>query len=378
MAAVFPSGIKTFTAKIDLVDTVIASHVNQLQEEVNSVEATLGTGTLTSTWAGTFTTPGSHATVTARLLNIEAGLAEHAGTLSTLGTAGALLASPAFTGVPTAPTASPGTNTTQIATTAFVTAGVAAHAALTATHGVAGALVGTTDTQTLTNKTMSGASNTFSNIPQASVTSLVSDLALKAPLASPALTGVPTAPTAAGATNTTQVATTAFTVGEIATHAAVTATHGATGAVVGTTNVQTLTNKTLVNAKFNGPIEGQTITASAATGTVNIDVITASVLYYTVNASSNFTLNVRGNSGTTLNSVLAVGDSVTTTFKCTNGATPYYPNVVNIDGLSAGVKWQYGAAPSAGNANSVDAYTLEITKTGSGTYLVLGTFAKYA
>jgi hypothetical protein len=53
------------------------------------------------------------------------------------------------------------------------------------------------------------------NIAESQVTSLVSDLALKAPLASPALTGIPTAPTAAGGTNTTQIATTAFVEGEL-------------------------------------------------------------------------------------------------------------------------------------------------------------------
>jgi hypothetical protein len=57
---------------------------------------------------------------------------------------------------------------------------------------------------------MSGADNTFSNIPQSAITNLVADLGAKAPLASPSLTGTPTAPTAAPGTNTTQLATTAF------------------------------------------------------------------------------------------------------------------------------------------------------------------------
>lgn len=63
---------------------------------------------------------------------------------------------------------------------------------------------------TLTNKTISGASNTITNIAQSSVTSLVSDLALKAPLASPALTGNPTATTQSIADDSTKIATTAF------------------------------------------------------------------------------------------------------------------------------------------------------------------------
>lgn len=81
------------------------------------------------------------------------------------------------------------------------------HIAATTGHGVAGAVVGTTDTQTLTNKTISGASNTLSNIPESSVTNLVTDLAAKAPIASPTFTGTVTvvSPTATGSTGARQI-----------------------------------------------------------------------------------------------------------------------------------------------------------------------------
>lgn len=81
------------------------------------------------------------------------------------------------------------------------------HIAATAAHGVAGSVVGTTDTQTLTNKTISGASNTLSAIPESAVTNLVSDLAAKAPLASPTFTGTTTvaSPTAAGSIGVRQI-----------------------------------------------------------------------------------------------------------------------------------------------------------------------------
>lgn len=374
MAAVFPTGIKTFTAKIDLVTTVIASHVNQLQEEVNAVEATLGTGTLTSTWAGTFTTPGTHATVTARLLNIEAGLSEHATDLTLL----APIANPAFTGVPTAPTAAPGASSTQLATTAFATTGLATHAALTTTHGVAGSLVGTSDSQTLTNKTISGASNTLSNIAQASVTNLVSDLALKAPLASPALTGVPTAPTASGGTSTTQLSTTAFVAGEIATHAAVTVVHGATGAVVGTTNTQTLTNKTAHGLVVRSPREQINIVGGAATGTLNIDVDTAATWYYNVNATANYSINVRRSSGDTLDNLMAVGESIQVTVLVKFGASTYTLSAFTVDGASATTAWLYGGGDPGPTANSTSVLTFIITKTGSAAFTVFLSRSMYA
>lgn len=107
------------------------------------------------------------------------------------------LASPALTGSPTAPTAAAATNTTQIATTAFVQLVTAA--AITALKGAAPSAL----------DTLSELAAAINNDPDFYNT-VSSQLALKAPLASPALTGAPTAPTAASTTNNTQIATTAF------------------------------------------------------------------------------------------------------------------------------------------------------------------------
>ncbi|MBS2294393.1 phage tail protein [Salmonella enterica subsp. enterica serovar Typhimurium] len=103
------------------------------------------------------------------------------------------LASPAFTGIPTAPTASQGANSTQIANTAFVKAAIT-----TLINGAPGTL-----------DTLKEIAAAINNDPNFSTT-INNALALKAPLASPALTGVPTAPTAAQGTNNTQIATTAY------------------------------------------------------------------------------------------------------------------------------------------------------------------------
>ncbi|WP_340543412.1 tail fiber protein [Escherichia coli] len=101
--------------------------------------------------------------------------------------------SPSLTGTPTAPTAAQGTNSTQIANTAFVKAAVTA---------LINGAPGTLDTL----KEIAAAINNDPNFS----TTINNALALKAPLASPALTGIPTAPTAAQGTNNTQIATTAY------------------------------------------------------------------------------------------------------------------------------------------------------------------------
>ena len=127
-------------------------------------------------------------------------------------------------------------------------------------------------------------------------------------------------------------------------------------------------------------IEGATISATASTGTINFDTVTQSVLYYMTNASGNWTINIRGNSGTTLNSLLSTGQAITVVFLATNGSTPYRPTSIQVDGTTSGVttRWQGGAAPAAGNANSVDAYTVTIIKTGSATYSVFAAQTAFA
>jgi len=121
------------------------------------------------------------------------------------------------------------------------------------------------------------------------------------------------------------------------------------------------------------PEERTTVSATAATGTVQFDALTQGVLYYTTDASGNWTLNVRGNSGTTLNSILAVNDSITVSFLVTNGATARVHSALTIDGSAQTVKWSGGTAPAAGNASSIDAYSFTIVKTAATpTYTVFG------
>ena len=139
-------------------------------------------------------------------------------------------------------------------------------------------------------------------------------------------------------------------------------------------------NGTSSNAshKATNMLEVATVSATAATGTIAYDVTTQSVLYYTTNASGNFTVNFRGSSGTTLNTVMATGESLSATFLVTNGATAYYNSAVQVDGSSVTPKWQGGTAPTSGNASSIDSYTYVIIKTGSAAFTVLASVTKFA
>jgi hypothetical protein len=160
----------------------------------------------------------------------------------------------------------------------------------------------------------------------------------------------------------------------------------ATDTLVARATTDTLTNKTLTSPAVNNgyltsPKELTTVSATAATGTVNFDVLTQGILYYTTNASANWTLNFRGNSGTTLNSIMNTGDAWSAVFLNTNGASAFIPNVFQVDGTATGVtvKWSGGTAPAAGNASAVDAYTFTIIKTAASTYTILaGGAVKFA
>lgn len=137
------------------------------------------------------------------------------------------------------------------------------------------------------------------------------------------------------------------------------------------TGKQTFTGtSSVIASKFVNALEGVTISATAATGTINYDVTTQSVLYYTSNASANWTVNFRGSSGTSLNTAMATGESVTVVFLVTQGTTAYINNAITIDGTSVTPKYQGGAAWVNGNASSIDAYSYTIVKTGSATFTV--------
>ena len=157
-----------------------------------------------------------------------------------------------------------------------------------------------------------------------------------------------------------------------------TSTTGSGSTVLSTS--PTLTSPTINTAIQNNPVikspeERCTVSATAATGTIAFDTQTQGVLFYTTNASANFTLNF-----TNVNANLAVGDAISAVFLNTNGATAYYPTAFQVDSVAVTPKWSGGTAPAAGNANSIDAYSFTIIKTAATpTYTVLaGGATKFA
>lgn len=187
------------------------------------------------------------------------------------------LASPALTGTPTAPTAASNTNTTQVATTAYV--------------------------QNELNELLNGAGAAYDTLKElqdllvadeGTVATLTTLVGTKAPLASPSLSGVPTAPTAAAATNTTQIATTAFV------------TAAASQAVSDSGNNAVL--KTFVNAK------GDLVTATADNTPA---ILTVGTNGYFLKANSSATAGIEWASIPTINYLDDIGDVTITS--ATNG-----------------------------------------------------------
>ena len=148
------------------------------------------------------------------------------------------------------------------------------------------------------------------------------------------------------------------------------------GSTAGGVPLARAANGTLTDTVVKGLEETVNVVASAATGTINLNVSSGSIWYYTSNATANHTLNIRYSSTVSLNTVLAVGDAITVVWLNTNGTTAYYPNTIQIDGTTVTPK--VPAAISAGNASSIDAYSFTIIKTASATFTVLETQTKFA
>ena len=134
--------------------------------------------------------------------------------------------------------------------------------------------------------------------------------------------------------------------------------------VAGTTSIQQAKEKVTANN-------------TGATGTINYDLLDQAIFYKTANATANFTLNFRGNSSVTLDSIMNNNQSLTCTFINTNGANAYLVDALTIDSTLITAKWVYPGAPSVGTNNAQDVYTFNIIKTASNTFNVLASKTGY-
>ena len=138
----------------------------------------------------------------------------------------------------------------------------------------------------------------------------------------------------------------------------------------------------LVSSIFTAPEENWNVSATAVTATTTVDYLTAQNWYYTTASTAGAsTLNIRGNSTTTLASILGTNQSATFSFAITTGAsTPAYFNAVQIDGTATGVttRWQYANTPTSGTTSGVDFYSFTVVKTAATpTYTVFASVARW-
>jgi hypothetical protein len=179
-----------------------------------------------------------------------------------------------------------------------------------------------------------------------------------------------TANAVAGANVSGQVAN-ALVAGTVYTAAQsnITSTGTLTGlTVAGTTSIQQAKEKVIIET-------------TAAAGNIDLNLLDGAVIYNTTDATNDYNLLLRGNATTTLTSVMSTGESLTFTFINTNGATAYVLEFIYIDGFIQTPKWLIGAttgAPGTGTINGVDAYTINVIKTGATTFDVLAGRAAYS
>lgn len=117
--------------------------------------------------------------------------------------------------------------------------------------------------------------------------------------------------------------------------------------------------------------EAANIISAAPSATTNFYVSSGAVQWYTSSMTANIILNFAFSSGTSLNTAMAIGDSISLTLLTNTGSTPYTISSFAIDGSAVTPYWQGGIPGIVGNGSSLDVYNFVIIKIGSASYRVM-------
>ena len=145
---------------------------------------------------------------------------------------------------------------------------------------------------------------------------------------------------------------------------------------VGTMTASNVSGNITINKYANETIN---IVSGTINGNNTINVVdSGSVHLFTSNSTSTWTPNIRGNSSTTLDSIISIGQVITVSLISKQNSASYYSSSLNIDGSSRTVNWQGATVPSDGSTSGYDAYVYTICKTASNTFTVLGSKTAYS
>lgn len=124
-------------------------------------------------------------------------------------------------------------------------------------------------------------------------------------------------------------------------------------------------------------IEKINVSPVGMSSTLNFDVLTQPILYFTGASTANCSVNFRANSTVAIDTFLRTGQAITTTLIATHVSAGYIVNSVTVDSISQAVKWAGGAAPVSASAFSTDLYTFTIVKTNPAAFTVFGSVQRY-
>jgi predicted ribosome-associated RNA-binding protein Tma20 len=126
-------------------------------------------------------------------------------------------------------------------------------------------------------------------------------------------------------------------------------------------------------------IETVVISETGLTGLVQINAKSGSVHYFKINSAANWTWNLRGDGTTSLDSMMDAGQAITFSLFAKNGTSGFRPTSITVDTSATVVtRWFGGNAPTTGNTNSVDCYTITVIKMDDSEFDVFVSQSKFA